>query len=182
MSPVRRQRGFNIIEFMTAFVLISLLMVLGMPQYATYMANSQIRSQAEGILAGLQFARAEAVSRNVLGGVQFQLNGNDWSVVLPVTAERATAETLRSQSGKERMENASVAITPNGTTTLAFNGLGRLTAPNAAVTIEVTNSKGGACTYVDASAPMRCLRVMVSTSGQVRMCDPAKAAGDPQAC
>lgn len=182
MRALRRERGFNIIEILTAIVILSLLLLLAMPQYALYMANNQIRNQTEGIAAGLQFARAEAVSRNAVGGVQFRLNGNDWSVVLPITAERPAEETLRSQSGRERMENAATAITPAGTTTLAFNGLGRLTAPAAAVTIEVTNPRGGACTYADASAPMRCLRVTVSTSGQVRMCDPARTAGDPQAC
>jgi type IV fimbrial biogenesis protein FimT len=182
MRPLHRQRGFNIIEIFIAVVLLGLLLALGMPQYATYLANSQIRASAEGLSTGLQFARAEAVSRNVLGGVEFRIAGNDWSVVLPVTAERAAAETLRSQSGAERMGNAAVAVTPSTATTLAFNGLGRLASPASAVTIDVSNPTGGTCMHVDASASMRCLRITVTQSGQVRMCDPLRPAGDPQAC
>lgn len=182
MISLRPQRGFNVIEIMAAIVILSLLITLGLPQYSLFMQNSQIRASAESILAGLQFARAEAVSRNALGGVEFRLAGNDWTVVLPVTAERAALETLRAQSGKERTGNASIAITPAGTTTIAFNGLGRMTAPTANVSIDVSNPTGGSCIHTDASASMRCLRIMVTQSGQVRMCDPAKATGDPQAC
>jgi type IV fimbrial biogenesis protein FimT len=182
MGALHRQSGFSIIEIFVAVVLLGLLLALGMPQYSLYLANSQIRASAEGITAGLQFARAEAVSRNVLGGVEFRLSGNDWSVVLPVTAERAAAETLRSQSGTERMGNAVVAVTPSTATTLAFNGLGRLASPASAVSIDVSNPTGGACMHVEASASMRCLRITVTQSGQVRMCDPLRPAGDPQAC
>ncbi len=183
IRPVRRQRGFNIIEILTAIVLLALLLVLGMPQYSIYMANNQIRSTAEGMLAGLQFARAEAISRNITEGVTFELNGTSWSVVLPVTATRPTAEILRSQPGGERMGQAQVAVVPAGTTALNFNGLGRLAAPtNGPVQLTVSNPTGGACTHADASAPMRCLRVVVTQSGQVRMCDPAKTSPDPQAC
>jgi type IV fimbrial biogenesis protein FimT len=30
--------------------------------------------------------------------------------------------------------------------------------------------------------PIRCLRIMVTLGGQIRMCDPALAVGDAQAC
>lgn len=182
MRPLPRQDGFSVIEIFVAVVLLGLLLALGMPQYATYIANSQIRASAEGLTAGLQFARAEAVSRNALGGVEFRISGNDWSVVLPVTAERAAAETLRSQSGAERMGNAAVTVTPSTATTLVFNGLGRLASPASAVTIDVSNPTGGQCMHVESSASMRCLRITVTQSGQVRMCDPMRPAGDPQAC
>jgi type IV fimbrial biogenesis protein FimT len=181
MRSARGALGFSVIELMTTITIFALLLLFGLPQYSTYMQNQQIRSAADGVLAGLQFARAEAVSRNVLGGVQFRLSGNDWSVVLPVTAERTVAETLRTQPGKERTGAVAFAITPSGTTTIAFNGLGRVTAPAADVAIDLKTGSGS-CMHEDSAASNRCLRVTVSQSGQVRMCDPAKSSGDPQAC
>jgi type IV fimbrial biogenesis protein FimT len=55
---------------------------------------------------------------------------------------------------------------------VVFNGLGRITPiPAANITIDVTNPN---TTFA--------LRVVVSPGGQVRMCNPAFAATDPQGC
>jgi type IV fimbrial biogenesis protein FimT len=78
----------------------------------------------------------------------------------------------------EGSRNAVVAATQS---TFIFNGLGRLTT--AADTIAVSNPTGGACATIAApNGPMRCLNVVVTTGGQIRMCNPAKAGTDPQGC
>jgi type IV fimbrial biogenesis protein FimT len=64
-----------------------------------------------------------------------------------------------------------------------FNGLGRVTpVPAGNITIDVTNPTGGTCATIATPAPMRCLRVVVTAGGQVRLCDPAFASTDPQGC
>jgi type IV fimbrial biogenesis protein FimT len=88
-----------------------------------------------------------------------------------------------------------------GQSVIAFNGLGRqvsvtnnendenddnnniLTTPNppAAVTISVTNPTGGTC--IAAGGPMKCLNVVVSSYGQIHMCDPSLSlANNPNGC
>jgi type IV fimbrial biogenesis protein FimT len=175
LATPRRQRGLNIIEIMIAIAIIGLLLTLAMPQYSIWLHNGQIRTTAEGVLTGLQFARAEAVSRNVTQGVRFSLVGGDWTVTVV-----STGEVLRSQSGKERTENAVVVATPAGSDDVTFNGLGRVTAPANAVTVNVTNPTGGIC--VKDGGEIRCLSIVVSQNGAIRMCDPAKPVGDAQAC
>jgi len=170
-----RQRGFNIIEIAVAIAIVAILFTMGMPQYFTWLQNGQIRTAAEGVLVGLQFARAEAVSRNVPQGVRFSLAGNSWTVTVV-----STGEVLRSQSGAERTPNAAVAATPAGSDSVTFSGLGRVTLPANAVTVDVTNPTGGGC--VAGAGDMRCLRILVSQNGAIRMCDPARPAGDAQAC
>lgn len=65
-----------------------------------------------------------------------------------------------------------------GQSAINFNGLGRV-APTvtADIDIDITNPAGGVCK--EASGPMRCLRLLVSPSGQIRMCDPAIASSNP---
>jgi type IV fimbrial biogenesis protein FimT len=186
----RAERGFTIIEIATALLLLAILMTLALPQYFTYMQNQQIRGYAEGVQAGLQLARAEAVSRNVTGGAWFTLAAdNSWTVQAnnPLTGG---VDTLRSQSGKERTANATPTVTP-AVTTVTFNGLGRLASPalaaNTRLWIDVRNPTGGACMEDDATSSMRCLAITVSQSGQIRTCDPARdktgaAATDSLAC
>jgi type IV fimbrial biogenesis protein FimT len=50
--------------------------------------------------------------------------------------------------------------------------------------IEVTNPAAGVCQHVDAvNGTMRCLRIRISTGGEVKMCDPAVTdATDPRIC
>lgn len=58
---------------------------------------------------------------------------------------------------------------------LTFNGWGRVAAADLAagnnLQIDVTNPTIGTC--MAASGPVRCLRVIVSSTGQIQICDPA---------
>jgi type IV fimbrial biogenesis protein FimT len=79
--------------------------------------------------------------------------------------------------------------TPVFTDRLAFNGLGGVTSATLAAGSEaafnITNPAGGVCAAADEDGTMRCLRVLVTQGGQIRMCDPAltiSKPGDPQAC
>jgi type IV fimbrial biogenesis protein FimT len=176
------QRGFSLVELSIALTLLAMLLTFGLPLYSTFLQNQQIRANAEGVISGLQFARAEAISRNVAGGVQFILAGNSWSVVVP----SAPVPPLRSQSGNERTPNAVVSVVPAAATTVTFNGLGRMTAPVLPIAtnlqIGVSNPTGGACLATSPAAPMRCLTITVSQNGQARMCDASLDVSSPLSC
>ena len=187
-------RAFTLIEMMVALVVLSLLLMMGLPAFGTYLQNAKLRTAAESFYTGLQAARAEAVKTNT--NTEFVLtsdNGNSSS------AQTATATTtgpnwiIRSQgtggiytfvAGKDFNEGSGQA---SGTTvsvsstasTITFTGFGS-TSLGATATLSVTNPVGGACAP---TGQMRCLNVVVSVGGQVRLCDPAvSATGDTRKC
>jgi type IV fimbrial biogenesis protein FimT len=167
----RRQRGFNLIELMIAVTVLAILLFLGLPEYREWIQNTQVRTSAESVLNGLQLARAEAVKRNT--PVTFTVDGNNWTVTVA-----GSGEVVQARSGKEGSANALIGASQAAVT---FNGLGRITpVPAAEVQFNITNPTGGTCQT--AGGQMRCLRVTASLGGQIRMCDPALAAGQPQAC
>ncbi len=196
MTRVTRSRqGFSLIEMMIALVVLSILLMMGVPAYSTYIQNAKLRSAAENFYAGLQTARAEAVKRNA--PVQFALTsdsgdsssaqtttltttGPNWivRVVDATTGIFTFVEGKSAQEGSGQATGSSVSISAT-TSSITFNGYGATTL-GASTTITFTNPTGGACSP---TGPMRCLNIVVSVGGQARMCDPAvTTVGDTRTC
>lgn len=193
--PPHAQWGMTLVELVIGIAILTLLLLLGVPSFATWIQNTQIRTAAEAIQNGLQLSRSEAVRRNT--SVQFVLTsvlgggvGSDWTVscVTPINdvdgdgvadcpGTGVVPTEIQKRPAAEGSRNAAVAA---GQPTIVFNGIGRMTTPAATTNIVITNPTGGAC--ATAAGPMRCLSVVVSTGGQVRMCDPALASTDPRGC
>ncbi|MDD5247665.1 MAG: GspH/FimT family pseudopilin [Rhodocyclaceae bacterium] len=171
------QRGVTLVELVIGLAIVGFVMLMGLPSFATWLQNSQIRTAAEAIQNGLQLARTEAVRQNTT--VQFALGtGAGWTVGC-VNASASCPAAIQSRIAAEGTSNAVVTPTA-GQTTIVFNGMGRVTpVPAGTIDIDISNPTGGACA---AAGPMRCLRVAVSAGGQIRMCDPVLASTDPRGC
>lgn len=197
MRPSARRAGFTLIELMIGLVVLGLLFMIGLPSFAAWMQSTQVRTSSEAIVLGLHLARSEALRRN--RAVQFTLadtlgagclpalGGTNWvvSLVDPTGAcevdpsETVAPQIIQKRSGQEGSPNA--VVTATGSSTVVFNGLGRVTGfPGGGIVIDVTNSSGACQT---AAGPIRCLQVAVSASGAIRMCDPAVSdITDPRKC
>jgi type IV fimbrial biogenesis protein FimT len=101
-------------------------------------------------------------------------SGSEGSVNAVVTSQEVTAAAAAIYNGS-----------------ITFNGTGRVSTtsvnPGNNVQIDITNPAiGGAC--ISAGGPMRCLRVVISSGGLIRSCNPlwsinpASANYDPQGC
>lgn len=178
LNRLRRSAGFTIIEVLFTVVVLGVLVMLAMPSFGEWLQSQQLRAAAEATLNGLQVARSEAIRRNIPVKIVFTAPDTGWSVIEGVN-------TVQSRSHAEGSTNAQLTVTPAGATTITFTPLGGVTAnADASATItrlDVNNPKGGACSPAGA---MRCLRVVVSAGGTLRMCDPhpAVVAPDPRAC
>lgn len=201
LTPLHRQRGVSLIELMIGLAIFAVLLGLGVPNFSKFIQNSHIRNAADAIQNGLSLARAEAVRRNT--AIDFVLGtGSSWTIgcTSPIAdldgdGVADCPATIQARPASEGSAKASVATsevdastgtvasTPVFTSTLTFNGLGRvlgttLPAGHDAY-FNVSNPTGGSCAT---AGPMRCLRVDVSSAGAIRMCDPALASTDPQGC
>jgi type IV fimbrial biogenesis protein FimT len=192
------QRGVTLIELMIGLAIMALVLFVAVPSFGIFLQNSQIRNAAGSALNGLELARNEAIRRNT--PVRFQFVSNlTASCTLSTTSlawvvsqadpsgacDTAPSDTvapqiIQSRSATEGTSNARVTLT--GGSTVVFTGLGRAQA-GGITQIDVTNTSG-TCQYADpTNGTMRCMRIMVSSGGQSRMCDPqVTAANDPRKC
>jgi type IV fimbrial biogenesis protein FimT len=197
----KRAYGFTLIEMMITLAVMALLLMMGLPSMNTWLQNTQLRASAEGLQAGLQLARAEALRRNV--PVRFQLvdtftaacvlanTGTNWIVSINdptalcdvAPSDTAGPFTIQKRGGAEGSPNAVVAAINAPAvpaTTVIFSGLGRVIGVAPIQQIDITNPSGGAC---QPAGPMRCLRINIASGGQMRMCDPIVVdPTDPRLC
>jgi len=173
LSNRHKKRGFSLIELLIGFALIGILTVMAVPAYQFWIQNVRIRNAAEGVLNGLQLARAEAIRRNALVHLIFE-TGSGWTISTIVTGTE-----IQTRSESEGSESAAVTITPAGADRITFNGMGWL-ATNDDGSPSITQIDVTSATVV--GTEIRPLRVTVGAGGVMKMCDPAVAAGDPRAC
>lgn len=188
LNPVR-QRGFNLIEALVTLTVLGLLVAAAMPSMTDWINSTYVRTIAETTQNGLQRARAEAIKRNQV--VTFwlvapaatarpddtcTLSTASAAWVVSVDDPTGHCSTAASPTAAPRIveiygpgtnaNNVTVAgIGTDGSTavsSVSFNGYGQRvgTSPLAVVDIQ----------HVTASSA-RHLRVEISASGSIRMCD-----------
>ena len=201
-------RGMSLIELLIGLVIMGILLSLAAPSYMAWIQNTKIRTTAEGMLSGLQLARAEAVRRNtqirftltdtLTGACVASVSGTNWVVsfddptalcnsapmVDDPTVDIGAVAAPRMIQNRPSTDGSTGVTVAAGQSAIVFNGLGRITpAPAATINLDFTNPTAGACAALGGGGgPMRCMRVAVSIGGQIRLCDPARASTDPVGC
>lgn len=188
---VRAQHGFNLIEVMVSLTVLGILIMLGVPSFSEWMQSQRIRASADAIVNGMQAARAEAIKQNlpVVLGLEPPMSG--WTVCLatvkPCDSTTPAADVIQSKSGLEGSGGARIAQTPGDVIRTTFTQLGALRAKDPDGSLPVTRvdvfyDDPNLC--IAAGGTKRCLRVVVTGGGSIRMCDPVPTivAPDPRAC
>lgn len=173
-APLRSDtRGFSLIELLVALAIMSVVLMMVMPNVKTYLLDVKISTAVQSFIDGAQLARTEALRRNVPVTLALTNENRGWAVQ---TGATGAAVTIASKPA----ESASVLTVTPDKTSITFNSQG-LTTETAAVTIKFTPLDANACKKE--GGVQRCLNVVVSRGGQVRMCDPAiDTSGDNRKC
>lgn len=186
-----RHQGVSLIELMIGMIIIGILLSIAIPSFSSWIQNARIRTTAESIQNGLQLARAEAVRRNSL--VQFSRGAgtsSNWTVGCTTPIGDLNGDgvadcpaVIQSRSAAEGSTNVNISATAD---LVVFNGLGRVT-PAGTPANDINIPTDGVCAAGAATAGLnKCLRIMVSPGGQIRMCDRSASTTatppDPRAC
>lgn len=181
----RAQRGLTLIELMVTIALLSLLLGLAAPSFSLWTRNAKVRTVSDSLITGVRLAQSEAVRRNrqvVLfltnsqscsNSTSANANGSYWAVRTIALVAGEAVETV--QCGV--LADTALGVTLGGPTALCFNSAGRQVAnadPGVGGSACALPASGTSTYDVAMPSSDRPLRVLVTLSGQARMCDPAR--------
>ncbi len=186
----RRCDALSLVELLTAVSVAAIILALGVPSMAHWMHAVEVRNSASDLVAVLQLARSEAITRNQ--EMRVTLGDAQGHTVWKLGCVTVTASCPHNLRTKE------VATRPARWGASPSTGSPALTAPLAAglrMPASVTFNAYGAAPAIGsgsevnridvlhaADTTVQRLVVMLSASGMVRVCDPMAAAGEPQSC
>jgi type IV fimbrial biogenesis protein FimT len=196
----RPMRGLTLVELLVTVTILGLLMLAAVPGIGSWLHNTQIRTAAESIQAGLQKARSEAVRRNT--PVLFSLVSNSnvgalgsdckllntsasWVVSLSdptglcnqAASETVAPRILDKYARGDGAPGVSINVLDSecadnsSATQVSFDGYGRIVSAKPIRCIEIVHSSGD-----------HKLHIVIGTGGSLRMCDPAIKSPDPRTC
>ena len=182
-------KGNTLIEMMIAIVILCILLVLTARSYGVWIANSRIRTAAETLATGLSAARNEAIKRN--RSVGFYLvtdlssacgvagSGTSWvasiddptrkcDVAVAAAIEPFIVAKKSAAEGTDKVTVSAVDANGSAAGSIIFNGVGRvlLSGQSPIAQIDIASS-------ALASDQAREMRIVLTTGGMIRMCDPS---------
>ena len=117
-----KQTGLTLIELIVTLAVVSVLLVMGIPQFKSTTANSRLTTTINTLTGDLSFARTEAIKRAT--NVAVTASNNDWTNgwTTSVTISGAT-ETIRISPALTA--GMTIVTNPANTGTVTYTGDGR---------------------------------------------------------
>jgi type IV fimbrial biogenesis protein FimT len=156
--------GFSLIEVMIIVAIVAILAAIAAPTFGEYTTNTRVRAAAEALQSDLVRARNEALTRNQPVTLTYNIAAGS---SLITTFDLATNSTLTIRSRDLNTERQLESTPANVVVT--FNALGQATTGQLALTI--SKPSPSAC-ETTAGGKVRCMNVIITTTGTSRMCDP----------
>lgn len=165
MNLSKRQVGITFFELMVTLIVAAILMSIAVPSFSNLFDKNRVKGAAEQLSGQIQFARSEAISRNI--DVVVDVTGGDnWCVGLDDSDDACDCKTdgACTVNGVESVTDGSdfngVSIT-TGDDDVTFEGTRGLPTGGAVVNFSFESDKG------------KELGVTVNAIGRVSLCSPS---------
>ncbi len=135
VNVLTKNKGFTIIEFMVVIAVLSVAMVLTLPDFSKWILSTKMKNVAESIALGVKQAKGNAIRNNWTA--YFYLN-EDGSWI--VSKNSGKMDTVR--GGMMKINNKmKISVNPSGANTIIFDHMGLIisdfkNSPNKSTVVE----------------------------------------------
>ena len=177
-------RGFTLIEMLIAVALIGVISAATLPGFAGFLNGQKVNLAARNVYTAMQLTKSSAIQQNSKIALVFDSTRGSWcifdrSIESTSTTCSGTTNTLETGVLRKYIEpmptGLVITVLPAAANQITYDGLGRV-VPNLDASATITNV---AVTMPGDSSRANSVQL---NNGLVRLCDPLKAVGDPQAC
>ena len=181
---MRPSRGFTLIEMLIAVALIGIISAATLPGFAGFLNGQKVNLAANNVYTAMQLTKSSAIQQNSRVALVFDSTRGSWCIfdrnIEPSSTTCSwTSNALETGVLRKHIEpmptGLTIAVLPASANQITYDGLGRV-VPNSDASATITN-----VAVTMPRDPGRANSVQLN-NGLVRLCDPLKAVGDPQAC
>lgn len=137
MSRRSDMHGFTLIELMITIALLAIVVTIAVPNFTAFIQKTQLKGQADDLIAILQYARGEAVTRRTTAEVTID-DAGPWTV--SVAGQPARELSHNTSQAKMDADVATITYRANGTATPAVIIICRDDVPETAYVVEIRAS------------------------------------------
>lgn len=153
---VRLHRGLTLIELVVALAIASMLMLVGMPYFGEYNANSRLREAGQTVYTDALLAQSEAIKRNRT--VRLTSDGSKIQVLDMSNA--SSPEVIRERVLSEKLSTTELTVDFRSSGRPALDSDGKLASHELDFSLS-----GSTC-----SGDIRCPGLRIDAGGGVRLC------------
>lgn len=141
-----REKGFTLVEMLAVMAIMSIVMALAAPNFASFASNQRLRGASSDLVTTLLTARSEAIKRNAEVTVSATVLGGSANWGRGWTATAGGQQIERKEVVSDFIDGST------SPTAIVFDGSGRITAAGGA-SIQLRDGRG------DSTVAPRCISI-----------------------
>jgi len=162
----KRQNGVTLVELLIAIAVLGILVALALPSFQGLIERKNLEGAAEKLFADLQFAKSEAIKRNLPVNINFNNSGSNWCYGMKINASCDCTETDNTSVSYCQIDGVKKVVSQNDYPNIRMYGASQPFSGELILDNRRGTAEDGGVTFINNYE----IRVKVNTLGRIKIC------------